>query len=179
MHLTGHSSLLSTDTLEQLAKAVCAELGEGIFLHEEEVLARDVDAVHDMRVASRRLRVALSNFSVCFDSDRRRQMRARLGKLADALGGVRDLDVLIASLNQSKTSAAPDERKHIAALIRRLRARRLRRYRLLETFLRGEEYATLKDEFLSIMPPTHSPDPRSENQAGHGQSAQGEKDFAR
>src|SRR2546423_13283055 len=58
------------------------------------VLSRDgVDGVHDMRVASRRLRSALRDFSECFKKGERKLLRKELKRLAGALGAVRDEDV--------------------------------------------------------------------------------------
>src|ERR1041385_2673603 len=108
--------------ITQTAKSLFAELHQAILSHEEGALSRDEDAVHDMRVASRRLRVALSNFAVCCKSSDRRRMQKLVGKLADALGGVRDLDVLVSALKKYQTTIAPSEQKYIEALIRRLRA---------------------------------------------------------
>lgn len=65
-------------------------------------LAGDADALHDMRVAMRRLRTAMQNFEgtveapfvpphLCLELAHQRR---KLGKLGDALGAVRDFDVL-------------------------------------------------------------------------------------
>lgn len=70
--------------------------------HAEGTIAGDADALHDMRVAIRRLRSLLQNFEgeksapVLSANLRRefREHRAELGKLGDALGAVRDHDVL-------------------------------------------------------------------------------------
>jgi CHAD domain-containing protein len=141
------------ETLEQIAKRVFAELYQAILAQEEGVRARDAEAVHQMRVASRRLRVALSNFAACCEPNERRRMRAILGQLADALGGVRDLDVLIEALKQYQTSLPSNEQKNIAALIRRLQARRRRRRHQLDIFLGSEDYAHFKRDFLSPRQP--------------------------
>ena len=55
-------------------------------------LGEDPEELHDMRVATRRLRASLSLFSEALPV-RARHVRAELGWLADALGAVRDLDV--------------------------------------------------------------------------------------
>ncbi|BCM90422.1 hypothetical protein IAD21_02274 [Abditibacteriota bacterium] len=62
----------------------------------------DADALHDMRVALRRLRTALQNFegdkrAPLLSAPLRREMqkwRGEIGKLGDRLGAVRDFDVL-------------------------------------------------------------------------------------
>ncbi len=130
------------ESITQAAKRIFAELHQAILSQEKEVLSRDVDAVHDMRVASRRLRVALGNFAVCCEPSERRRMRALLGKLADALGGVRDLDVLVSALKKYQTAHRAERTEIHRGSDPPLAARRLYRYRRLEAFLakRGLQY---------------------------------------
>jgi len=132
-----------------LAKRTFAELHQSIVAQEAGSLAGDVEAIHDMRVAIRRLRVALSNFATCALKEDRKRLREQLENLADALGGVRDLDVMIAALKSHLPNRSEEERAALSALIRRLRARRRLRLRVLVNYLRGEEYAGFKREFSS------------------------------
>jgi CHAD domain-containing protein len=169
------------DSLAHLARGVFAELHHAIITQEEGVLSLDVEAVHDMRVACRRMRVALSNFAVCCDPEGRRRMRALLNKLADALGEVRDLDVLLAALKKYKKSLPPGERRHLADLIGRLRARRLRRCRRLKEFLRGADYAAIKRDFLPTLlpaPTTLLQLPQLDDQEEYGQALQSKESVA-
>lgn len=166
------------ESITQAAKSIFAELHQAILSQEKGVLSRDVDAVHDMRVASRRLRVALSNFAICCEPSERRRMRVLLGKLADALGGVRDLDVLASVLKKYQTAIEPNERKYIASLIRRLRARRLRRYRRLEAFLQSKDYTIFKLEFLSALQLERGANHPTKHQETDGQSTQSEEGLA-
>jgi CHAD domain-containing protein len=53
----------------------------------------DADTIHDMRVASRRLRVGLEFFAENFDARELDQLLRHVNRLADALGAVRALDV--------------------------------------------------------------------------------------
>ena len=55
----------------------------------------DIERVHDMRVATRRLRAALEVFEPCFPRKRYREALKRVKALADALGERRDRDVAI------------------------------------------------------------------------------------
>ncbi len=56
------------------------------------------DAVHQMRVACRRLRSDLRTFRALLDDPRLEQLRGELAWLADSLGAARDLEVLRARL---------------------------------------------------------------------------------
>src|SRR5439155_25876142 len=67
----------------------------------EAVLSPDsVNGVHDMRVASRRLRSALRDFSGYFKKREQKAFNKKLKHLADALGGVRDEDMAIVALRE-------------------------------------------------------------------------------
>src|SRR5262245_14323202 len=118
----------SQESVEQLAIRVFTDLHQTITSHESGSLDGDVEAVHDMRVTVRRLRVALSNFAVCVPKEDRKRLKSRLENLADALGGVRDMDVMIAVMKTLKTPLLDQEKSAVSALIGRLRA--MRRARL-------------------------------------------------
>ena len=61
----------------------------------------DIERVHDMRVATRRLRAALEVFEPCFPKKRLSAALSEVKALADALGERRDRDVTIAALDAS------------------------------------------------------------------------------
>lgn len=149
--MAGSNNPARQNNLRELARGVCNDLFQNIIVQEARAAAGDVDAVHDMRVASRRLRVALSNFAVCCAPEMRRDTRARLGRLADALGAVRDLDVMIEALNERKAALPPEQKNYLRALISRLRARRLRRRKHLLDYLRGDDYASFKRDFPRLI----------------------------
>jgi CHAD domain-containing protein len=134
------------ESVEQLARQVFTDLYQTIISHESGALAGDVESVHDMRVSVRRLRVALTNFAVCVPKEDRKRLRLRLENLADALGGVRDMDVMIAALKISPAPRPDQEKSAVSALIGRLRARRRSRLRALMKYLGGEEYLGFKRE---------------------------------
>ncbi|GAB6284358.1 MAG: hypothetical protein STSR0009_05570 [Methanoregula sp.] len=60
--------------------------------------SRDIEHVHRMRVASRRIRAALPLFAWCFPKKRFRIWTKEIQKITRALGEARDLDVQIAFL---------------------------------------------------------------------------------
>jgi CHAD domain-containing protein len=68
----------------------------------------DVEGVHDMRVASRRLRSALRDFLPYLRQRKLRHSKNDLKFIADALGSVRDEDVAIVAL-EKLAAAAPAE----------------------------------------------------------------------
>jgi CHAD domain-containing protein len=81
----------------------------------------DIERVHDMRVATRRLRAALEVFEPCFPAKAHRQVLREVKRLADGLGGRRDRDVAIATLTGFNDIMPAPDRKGISSLIGRLR----------------------------------------------------------
>ncbi len=138
---------LRAETAARFARRLFCELQQAILQHEPGAVVGDVEAIHDMRVCIRRLRVALGNFAVCLPKEDRRRLRASLQHLANALGGVRDLDVMIDALNSKPASKPAAERAAIRPFIQRLRARRRRHHGQLVSYLQSEEYASFKREF--------------------------------
>jgi len=93
-----------------------------VFAHSDGVLdVEEIEHLHDMRVATRRLRAALEVFAVCFPRKRHRKALKRVKALADALGERRDRDVAIAFLEGLIGETPEVDRPGIEALIGRLR----------------------------------------------------------
>jgi CHAD domain-containing protein len=93
-----------------------------VFEHSDGVLEMaDIERVHDMRVATRRLRAALEVFEPCFPAKRHRKALKRVKALADALGERRDRDVSIEFLEGFAGEAPGADRTALEALIGDLR----------------------------------------------------------
>ncbi len=86
----------------------------------------EVEHVHDMRVATRRLRAALEIFADCFPRKRHRKALKRVKALADALGERRDLDVEIELLERLSDEVAGEDQESLETLIEDLRVRQRR-----------------------------------------------------
>jgi CHAD domain-containing protein len=85
----------------EAAAATVAVRAEELFEHSMGVLdTSDIERVHDMRVASRRLRAVLEIYAPCFPTDQFKPLLKEVKALADALGARRDPDVLLAQLER-------------------------------------------------------------------------------
>lgn len=105
------------------AARVVERRAEEVFAHSSGVLdLDDVERVHDMRVATRRLRAALEVFEACFPRKRRRKALKRVKELADALGERRDRDVEIELLESLGEEVAGEDRAALTAMLDELRA---------------------------------------------------------
>lgn len=103
------------------ARVVEVRAGE-VFEHAGGVLGlEDIEPLHDMRVASRRLRAALEVFRPCFPRKRYKRALKRVKALADALGERRDRDVSIAFLAGFLEQAPAADRERLEALLAGLR----------------------------------------------------------
>jgi CHAD domain-containing protein len=65
----------------------------------------DADAIHDLRVAIRRLSRCLRLFAQFYPGHSRKQLRRRLSDLLDACGDVRDRDIAIGLLRHAGVAA--------------------------------------------------------------------------
>jgi CHAD domain-containing protein len=109
------------------AAHVVAVRSEEIFEHSAGVLdLDDVERVHDMRVATRRLRAALEIFEPCFPAKQHRKSLKRVKALAGALGQRRDLDVEIELLENLAPEVSEADRPALAGLIEERRAKQRR-----------------------------------------------------
>ncbi len=71
--------------------------------------APDPEAIHQLRVALRRLRAALSLFRGCLDTDRRLALAGRLKWASGILADVRDWDVFVAETLAPMAAALADD----------------------------------------------------------------------
>jgi CHAD domain-containing protein len=97
---------------------------EELFAQAEGVLdTSDIERVHDMRVASRRLRAVLEVFAPCFPTGPYRGALRDVKRIADALGERRDPDVHVAAMEKLAETLPPELRAGVDLLADRQRAR--------------------------------------------------------
>jgi CHAD domain-containing protein len=110
-------------TFAQAAAATVAVRAEEVFEHGAGVLDTDeIERVHDMRVATRRLRAVLEIYAPCFPKGALRPVLKEVKALADALGARRDPDVLLARLDQMRAALTSADVLGIDAFAARARA---------------------------------------------------------
>jgi CHAD domain-containing protein len=103
------------------AAAAVSVRAEEVFEFEEGVLdTSDIERVHDMRVASRRLRAVMEIFAPCFPKAEHRQALKEVKTLADALGTRRDPDVAIEELEHIAGQLPAADRPGVESLVAEL-----------------------------------------------------------
>ena len=117
------SGLHCDDPFGSVAARVVRIRAAELVEHSEGVLDTDeIENLHAMRVASRRLRATLEVFEPCFPRKRFRKVMREVKAIADALGERRDRDVAIHFLNRFGGAQGPADREGIASMVERLRA---------------------------------------------------------
>jgi len=137
--------------MAELARETFVSLQETLFSFEPGARTGEVEAIHDMRVTTRRLRVALSNFAACFPREAGREMKSRLEEIADTLGRVRDLDVLLEALATLSAESPEVGKAMMANLTSRLRRRRRYHLQRLKEYFAGEKYRNLSKALQTLI----------------------------
>jgi CHAD domain-containing protein len=139
----------STVALAELGRILLRRHLRRLRSAEREVRANTaVEAVHDLRVATRRLRSTLHLLAPVYAGDNWRALNRGVGQIGRAAGAVRDRDVLIADL-ATHASALPAEA--LADLQQRLSNERAVAHAALINFLDDERYTRFIRRFARVM----------------------------
>jgi CHAD domain-containing protein len=105
------------------AAAMAVEVrAEEVFAHAEGVLdITDIERVHAMRVATRRLRAVMEIFAPAFPKKQHQVALSEVKALADALGERRDRDVAIDAMTRIGEALTAADRPGIDHLVAELR----------------------------------------------------------
>ncbi len=112
----------------------------------------DIERVHDMRVATRRLRAALEIFEPCFPAKPYGQALSEVKRLADALGERRDRDVAIAALHNFNDQMAAPDRRGVASLIEQFRGEQAEANEELAPLVTEENLRALRETMEDLVP---------------------------
>jgi len=127
------------------ATRVVAVRAEEVFKQADGVLdLEDLEPVHDMRVATRRLRAALEVFASCFPPKRHRKAMKRVKRLADALGARRDVDVEIGLLEGIVAELDGDDHQAVERPLERMHSERQEANAQLAAFVSGKRLPKLR-----------------------------------
>lgn len=109
----------------------------------------DPEGVHDVRVASRRLRAAMDVAASAFPASWYRPLHRAAKEITGALGEVRDRDVLLQAIVAEREAAPAAERPGIVRLIDRIERERAAARVEMEHFLRTLIESGLADETVA------------------------------
>ena len=112
-------------SLEECARRIITTLFQEMMSFKEgSIDGLDIEFVHDKRVSSRRLRVAMDNFAECFSKKKFRKYLKQTKNITSTMGAVRDLDVLISKFEKDAKSLTEDEQLGVKNLIIQLQQKR-------------------------------------------------------
>jgi CHAD domain-containing protein len=117
-------SLSADQPYVEAAAAIIAVRAEAVFVHPRKRVLdiADIEGVHEMRVATRRLRAALEVFGPCLHRKRGARALREVKEVAAALGERRDRDVQLDLLGQLHDQCAGVEQRAVELLVHELRA---------------------------------------------------------
>jgi CHAD domain-containing protein len=117
---------------------------------------QDPEALHDMRVATRRMRAAFQLFAPYFDAKALAPFGKRLRRLGRTLGAVRDLDVLLQKAQAYAAGLPPDQTNSLDPLLAAWQTHReVARRRMLE-YLDSSAYRKFVTEFETFLTTPHA-----------------------
>jgi CHAD domain-containing protein len=114
--------LAEAGSFREAAATAVETRAEEVFEHAAGVLdTTDIERVHAMRVATRRLRAVMEIFETAFPRKQHRTALREVKALADALGERRDRDVAIEAMTGIAAQLTSDDRPGIEHLVADLR----------------------------------------------------------
>jgi CHAD domain-containing protein len=144
--------LNSEDAYATAAAKIVAVRSREVADHSHDVLdVTDIERVHDMRVATRRLRAALEVFEPCFPAPQREEALTEVKAVADALGERRDADVAIAALERFAAGLAAPDRPGVASLVEQIRTEQADANARLEAFVQPRRLAALSERLSELV----------------------------
>jgi len=138
-------TLNKTNTLGEWASLAINKHWEKVLKHEDGVLKdRDPEDLHQMRVGMRRLRSAITGFGPAILMPKPAQEK-KIGKIAQILGSLRDLDVLREALeNHYKPALPSEEQKFLETALLYLDKQRRQILEEVKDTLKHDRYESLK-----------------------------------
>ena len=119
---------------------------------DEVVKDEDSEAVHRMRVASRRLRAILDAYESCCKPRRFHKAYREVKRMADLLGAARDTDVMLQKLQDRYQTVPCEEQAGIKWLIEQLQSYRQQKQHALERYFARLDEGTLRKCIASCLP---------------------------
>jgi CHAD domain-containing protein len=137
-------------TVEELVRTALGVPATELLRNDAGVrLGDDAEAVHKMRVATRRLRSDLRTFRSVLDPLWATRLRGELGWLGEELGAVRDADVLVEGMAGAAAHLPRRDRAGSTRVLDRLDRRRDDAVKELRLSMSSDRYAALLDDVVA------------------------------
>ena len=138
-------------SLEVCARRIIVGYFHEMMSHKEGASeGSNIEFVHDMRVASRRLRAAMDNFADCFEPEQFKKLYKQVKIITQTMGSVRDLDVLIRRFQTEMISLPNAEQQDIESLIKHLQERRKEERKPMIDLFKSFDDRKFENDFLNF-----------------------------
>jgi CHAD domain-containing protein len=138
--------------LAELGRVLLRRYLRKLLAAERDVRAdKEIEAVHALRVASRRLRAALRLLEPVLDPDELRPHARAIRRLAHMAGAVRDRDVLLADITARAEALPAELRPGLDELSAALQGARASAHRNLIALLDSPAHADFTHDFAALM----------------------------
>ena len=155
----GPIAVSADSTLGELAYRVLRREASAMLAHVPGTrLGEDIESLHQMRVATRRMRAGMEMFATVLPV-RAQRLRAELGWLAALLGEVRDLDIQLGRFDDWTEEMPGDHREALDELADLLAGHRVLARRALLEALDSRRYERLVSGLVAML--AQGPSPRS------------------
>lgn len=134
-----------------LQKILRTRFDEMISFEQGTIDGSDIEALHDMRVASRRVQAVFKIFRGAFPKKKYKAEYEEIRSLIRALGEVRDYDVFIDKLEKIKLQHPSDDKRAMDLLIIRKKTEREQKRKLLIQHLNNLNKAGYKEHFYNFI----------------------------
>jgi len=148
------TGLVPNEPLEVSLPKILGARFEEMIIHEAGTIeGSDIEALHDMRVASRRVQAVLKIFRDVFPKKKFKSEYAEIRSLIRALGEVRDYDVFIDKLEKMKNDGGTKsiDNRALDLLIIRKKTEREEKRKLLMKHLNELNRAGYKEHFYKFI----------------------------
>ena len=150
--LPQHPDLSPDDTMGEAARKILGFHFQHVLFHEPGTRAgEDPEELHDMRVASRRMRAAFRVFDGYLDDKALKPMRKGAQRTCASLGGVRDLDVFWGKTETYIEGLTSERRVDLLPLREAWEAERERAREEMLDFLDGDRYKRFVDRSAELL----------------------------
>lgn len=144
--------LLPGDTMREMAGKVLRFHFDRMLRHEAGArLGEDPEALHDMRVATRRLRSAMALFRAYLSPRYLWPCTSGLRELGHVLGAVRDMDVALERAQAYLSSRPAEEKDSLKGLVGSWRSQREEAHRQMLAYLDSPAYSDLLSTFREML----------------------------
>lgn len=144
--------ITSEDTLAEFGRWILRRHYQKLLAREQDVREdTDIEGVHQMRVATRRLRSALMMMREVAPKKKVRHFRREIQRLARTSSAVRDGDVFLDQVAQYQEDMPADQREGLTPLVKALRYDRAAAHTQLLKYLDSQRYARFKRDFATFM----------------------------